>query len=275
MKSKIISFFAVLLIVSSLSLQSINSVSAQESIAEIDGKLVSGRLLIPLRAVSENLGAKVRWDAKEKMIFIINGEKEIDLRVDSTEIGVDSIYVGNLDLPPKLYNNITYVPISYIVNYFGGQISWDNKLKQAYITYNDRSLIVNGKIDSKITLPSKPTAERVAQLYKKVEEAVYISKYAQKRKHFEEYFTSELINTVIADNGLKADGKLYTVKFTEQPYLHYHKDYPYSAVITQSYYPHSSEDLYPNDYWRNITLVFENGKWLVSDIITQVNEPRP
>lgn len=274
MKRIIISFFTVLLIVSSLSLQSINGVSAQGSIAEIDGKLVSGRLLIPLRAVSENLGAKVQWDAKEKMIFIMNDTKKIDLRIDSTEIGVESIYVGNLDLPPKLYNNVTYVPISYIINYFGGQISWDNKLKQAYIEYNDRSLIVNGKVDLNIVLPSKPTAERVSQLYKKVEEAVYISKYTQKRKHFEGYFTSELINTVIADNGLKADGKLYTVKFAE-PNLSYHKDYPYSAIIFQGYYPHSSEDLYPNNYWRNIMLVFEDGKWLVSNIMTQVNEPRP
>lgn len=84
---------------------------------------VSGRVLVPLRAVGENLGAEVEWKAKEKLITLKLDNKVVEITVDSKTAKVN----GNkttLDVPAKLVDGRTLVPIRFISESFSKTVEW-------------------------------------------------------------------------------------------------------------------------------------------------------
>ncbi|MGE4284306.1 MAG: stalk domain-containing protein [Clostridia bacterium] len=85
-----------------------------------------GRTLIPVRAISEAFGAEVQWDPQEKKVTITKQETEIVLHIDSRTAYVN----GNetiLDVPSEVLNNRTIVPIRFIAENLGLEISWDDQ----------------------------------------------------------------------------------------------------------------------------------------------------
>lgn len=84
---------------------------------------VSGRVLVPLRAGGENLGAEVEWKAKEKLITLKLDNKVVEITVDSKTAKVN----GNkttLDVPAKLVDGRTLVPIRFISESFSKTVEW-------------------------------------------------------------------------------------------------------------------------------------------------------
>ncbi|PYG87860.1 parvulin-like peptidyl-prolyl isomerase [Ruminiclostridium sufflavum DSM 19573] len=68
--------------------------------------------------------------------------------------GIEKAIDSNSKVTPVLVNDTTLVPISSIIEAFGGQVSWDSKSKKVTITYNKNkvelwlnqtSALVNGK----------------------------------------------------------------------------------------------------------------------------------
>lgn len=84
---------------------------------------INGRVLVPLRAVGENLGAEVDWNAKEKRITLKLDDKVVEITVDSNTAKVN----GNkttLDVPAKLIDGRTLVPIRFISESFSKTVEW-------------------------------------------------------------------------------------------------------------------------------------------------------
>lgn len=73
----------------------------------------NNRTLIPIRLVSENLGATVSWDDKSRTVTIKNDIVEIKLVIDKTDAKIDKKNVI-LDVAPKIYNNYTYLPLRFV-----------------------------------------------------------------------------------------------------------------------------------------------------------------
>lgn len=277
MKKKLLTLIASTLLLSQLTMLPLNTASASSgsgnSSKEIDGKLANGRVLIPLRAFSENLGAKVEWDNKEKQAFITFDDKIIDIRLNGTEVGIDYIITGlTLDVPMTMVNNITYLPFSFIGSVVGADVTWNNEIKQATVVYKGQTLIINGKVDPNVQLPTRPTQQRLDELYRKVKVAANITSYAQKRQQLSGYFTNELIEKVIKNNGLTVYDKRYEDEFWDPTFFYsnqsmYYASYYQSAFINDSFYY--------GELSRNIIFKFVNGKWLVDDVITHEVEPRP
>ncbi|MEW5953282.1 MAG: copper amine oxidase N-terminal domain-containing protein [Bacillota bacterium] len=104
----------------------INDVSVQfpDQGAVLDIKI--NRVYVPVRFVSETLGAKVDWDAKTQVVTITMGDKKIKVEVSKTIIEGKGF----------ILNKRTMVPIRFVSEALGAKVDWDNK-KRVVKIYKD------------------------------------------------------------------------------------------------------------------------------------------
>jgi hypothetical protein len=90
---------------------------------DVNPAIIDGRVLVPLRAIGENLGAKVDWIAKDKLIKIKLYDKAVELVLDSKTALVNGKKI-NLDVPAKVINGRTLVPVRFISESFARTVEW-------------------------------------------------------------------------------------------------------------------------------------------------------
>ena len=72
--------------------------------------IISGRTLIPIRIVSDKLGANIKWSSKNKEITIKDNTNTCTMNIGN-RIAVLNGKTINLDTAPMIISNIAYVPI--------------------------------------------------------------------------------------------------------------------------------------------------------------------
>lgn len=95
--------------------------SPKSSLAFVNGKKVSavqpivkeGRVLLPLRFISEGFGAKVDFNTKNQLISIIYANTTISLKVGDSNISING-KSSKMDVPANTYKNSTYIPLRTI-----------------------------------------------------------------------------------------------------------------------------------------------------------------
>lgn len=96
--------------------------------------IIDGRTLIPIRAVSENMGAKVDWDGSRQCAVIKKDGKTIELY-----IGKNTAYVNgkavDLGVPAQMINNRTLVPLRFVAEQLNVAVEWDGDTRTVEITY--------------------------------------------------------------------------------------------------------------------------------------------
>ncbi len=100
---------------------------------------VNGRILVPVKAIFEKLGATVEWDGITKTVTAIKGDTVIKLKIDSKYALVNGKTV-ELDVPPKVINGRTLVPIRFVSENFGAKVEWDSTNKIVKITFNPNDI---------------------------------------------------------------------------------------------------------------------------------------
>ena len=81
-------------------------------------RMGEGGVLVPVRLVSETLGATVDWSEQERLVTIRDGETEILLPVGGETATVNGAEI-RLDTPAAIYNASTYVPLRFFADSFG------------------------------------------------------------------------------------------------------------------------------------------------------------
>lgn len=163
-----------------------------------NGKIEHGRMLIPLRAVSEQLDAVVFWNQGEKSIRITRGKRELLLHINSRAALLNNA-AFSLDVPAKIYSGTTYLPARAFAEAFGGTALWSQQERKATITIGQSQVYI-------YTEPLKPwrmSQERINVLHEQINEATDLSSYSQIRTYFRPYFTDSFINKIIHSNGIK------------------------------------------------------------------------
>ena len=84
---------------------------------------VSGRVLVPMRAIFEAMGADVSWDASTKTVTGTKGDKVIILPVGSQAATVNGEEQA-LDVPATIINSRTMVPIRFIGESLDAAVDW-------------------------------------------------------------------------------------------------------------------------------------------------------
>ena len=93
---------------------------------EKDFVVKNDRIHIPLRLVSENLGADVIWKGDTRQVEIINKGKKIVFYIDSKEYRIDDT-VFTIDSPTFILNDTAYVPARALANAMDAKLEWNEK----------------------------------------------------------------------------------------------------------------------------------------------------
>lgn len=137
---------------------------------KVDGKIVefpdvqpfideSNRTQVPVRFVSEALGAKVTWDGKLRVVTIKKGTDTIVLRIGENR-AVKNTTEYTLDTKAIIKFDRTFVPLRFVSEVLGANVKWiaatktveittgaggDTKIVNGYVvpTNSDSGLIVN------------------------------------------------------------------------------------------------------------------------------------
>ncbi len=90
--------------------------------------IIDGRTLVPVREIFETLGGKVDWDNETKKVTVWMDENTIELEINSQLAGVNGV-AKDLDVPAKIINNKTMVPVRFISENCGLSVNWDDETK--------------------------------------------------------------------------------------------------------------------------------------------------
>jgi len=83
-------------------------------------------VLIPVRAVSETLGATVSWDKETQTVTIANEDTNIVLDLANQTVFVNGVE-ADVDLPAEIMNKRTVVTLSFIKEILGLETTWDEE----------------------------------------------------------------------------------------------------------------------------------------------------
>ncbi|WP_161568164.1 stalk domain-containing protein [Anaerobacillus alkaliphilus] len=120
-------------------------------------KIVSGRTLVPMRALFEAFDANVSWNGATRTVTAKTEDTTVELTIDKTEAYVNGKLII-LDVPATIIDSTTYVPIRFISESLEKTVTWDGKERIVDISsvkeYPSQKLIVNGTVvrdDIKVT----------------------------------------------------------------------------------------------------------------------------
>lgn len=170
-----------LLVIMVMLISSIEIFAANQIRLVLDGQDVTtlatpivqnGRTLVPIRFIAEELGAKVDWNNKDKIVTIERAGNSIILKIDSHLVQ----YQGKekscslVDMPPQIINSRTFVPLRLVSNALGIGVNWDADNRTVSIDSNKKvdtlafydvkissvksGQIIKGKTDLQISLPN-------------------------------------------------------------------------------------------------------------------------
>ncbi|MGW9530523.1 GH25 family lysozyme [Paenibacillus terrae] len=118
--------------------------TSSSSHIDLDGKDISaskgtqiqeikGNVLVPLRLIVEELGYKVNWESKTSTVTIQDRDHNLSLQVNSPIASVDGHQMG-LTVAPLLNGGTTYVPLRFVSEQTGLNVTWSSKLKTVFLT---------------------------------------------------------------------------------------------------------------------------------------------
>lgn len=88
--------------------------------------LVGDRTLVPLRFISENLGAEVQWDEETQTVTITANSIEIKMQLGKKEYTING-ETKEMDTEAVSMHDRTMVPLRVISESFGNHVFWDDK----------------------------------------------------------------------------------------------------------------------------------------------------
>ena len=101
---------------------------------EASPTIVSGRTMVPLRFIGEAFGATFNYDSIFKIVDINFNGQEIKMQIGNKLAFVNGKSMP-LDVAPYIVNGRTLVPIRFISEVFGADVSWDGTTKTVTIIY--------------------------------------------------------------------------------------------------------------------------------------------
>ncbi len=138
--------FLAILLSFTLITASTTTVSASTGISVyVDGEKVSydsqpitqnGSTLVPLRQTFEALGASVVWNSATQTITANKDETDIKLTIGSKTAYKDGKSF-NISVPASVVSGRTYVPLRFVAESFGADVSWNGGTQTVIIESSD------------------------------------------------------------------------------------------------------------------------------------------
>jgi hypothetical protein len=117
----------------------------------------SGRTLVPVRAISEGLGADVQWDAATRTVTVsfdvLNGTRIVKMTIGAMAYQIDGKHAW-MDVAPAIVGGRTFVPLRAVSEALGAQVDWNAAT---------RTVLIQG-LDVNSTPPT--TSKTLKELYR-------------------------------------------------------------------------------------------------------------
>lgn len=104
------------------------TVGGKEIAFDVAPQIEEDRVLVPLRAVFEQLGDFVDWNEKTKTAKIIGGDITIEFVIGNIEVKVNG-EEKQMDIPAKILNGRTLVPMRFLSEALGYQVNWNKEAR--------------------------------------------------------------------------------------------------------------------------------------------------
>ena len=113
------------------------SVFGSEIENDVAPKIVNDRTMLPIRIVAENLGGTVTWNGELQRVTMQKGADVILIT-----IGADTAYVNGaavqLDAAAFVENGRTYLPLRFVSENLGAQVTWNETEKTVTIIKTEK-----------------------------------------------------------------------------------------------------------------------------------------
>lgn len=126
--------FAVVVLLAVITLKAPVGHAANDSISlflsdkqlkpEVSPKIINDTTMVPVRIISEELGAKVSWNQSEKKVTVEKPGLAIQLVVGKKEANVNGS-VQSLETAPVIVEGNTLLPVRFISERMGLKVLWD------------------------------------------------------------------------------------------------------------------------------------------------------
>lgn len=93
---------------------------------------IEDRVLVPFRAISEELNAQVQWDSETRVVSVIKGDIEVKLPIGEKTAFINGNEV-ELDVTAQIVDSRTVVPIRFLSEAFGAYVHWEAKANSVVI----------------------------------------------------------------------------------------------------------------------------------------------
>lgn len=90
------------------------------------------RLMVPVRAIVEGLGARVDWDPNDRTVTVTQQGQQVVFTIDSLQARVND-QDRTMDTIPVIRQGRTLIPLRYVSEYLGARVDWNNTWLRASI----------------------------------------------------------------------------------------------------------------------------------------------
>jgi uncharacterized protein YchJ len=115
-------------------------VNGTELQLDVPPVIEQGRMLVPMRAVFQALGARVEWDGIMRKVTASTDLITLVLTVGETNAFRNGASC-TLDVPPKIINGRTMIPLRFVSEAMGMSVFWDANSQTVYITASPESSV--------------------------------------------------------------------------------------------------------------------------------------
>lgn len=96
--------------------------------------LIQNRVMLPIRALVEELGGVVGWDGKTRTVILTAWKREVKIPIGSSTIWVNDVS-RIFDVPAQIVGNRTLVPVRHLES-LGCEVEWIEKTRSVIVYYN-------------------------------------------------------------------------------------------------------------------------------------------
>lgn len=100
---------------------------------DVPPRIINNRTMVPARVVFESLDAEVEWNEKKRQVTITSGETIIILNIGAKRATVNGKR-ETLDTAPVILHDRTFIPIRFVSETLGYDVSWNDTAKSVSIT---------------------------------------------------------------------------------------------------------------------------------------------
>lgn len=123
--------------------------------------LENGTTLVPMRAILEKMETTVNWADNTRTIHCVRDDTIVDLKVGSDVVMVNNTTLRRLQTVPKIVGGSTMVPLRFISESFGANVSWNQESRVINITIDPAKNPPPPKFDNMVV----PTAVSASKCY--------------------------------------------------------------------------------------------------------------